>query len=97
VRVPVALTAGRAEKSAVLSLPVTWKSTVWPDSSVGPALIAVAQAVTDCGPSSSSTAWLAPFVNDGASFTGSTVTVTAAGAESTRPSFAVYVNESAPL
>ena len=72
---PAGLTAGWAEKRALLSL-VTMKSTVWPDSSAGPALMAVAQPATVWAPASSCTVWSAPLVKDGASLTGLTVTVT---------------------
>ena len=45
------------------------KVTVWPDSSAGPALIAVAQPATVCAPASSLIVWSAPFVKVGASLT----------------------------
>ena len=51
------------------------KLTVWPDSSDGPGLIAVAQPDTVCAPASSSTVWLAPLVNVGGSLTAVTVIV----------------------
>src|SRR5205085_7971550 len=44
----------------------------WADS-FGPALMAVAQLATVCGPASSRTVWSPPFANDGASLTGLTV------------------------
>ena len=59
-RCRLALTAGPAENSAALVLLVTVKVSVWPDSSAGPALIAVAQPGTVCAPASSSTVWSAP-------------------------------------
>ena len=64
---------GRAAKSAAFVLLVTTKVSVWPDSSAGPALIAVAQPATVCAPLSSSTVWSAPFVKLGASLTAVTV------------------------
>ena len=45
-----------ANRAALLSL-VTTKSTVWPDSLAGPALMPVAQPATVCGPASSLTVW----------------------------------------
>ena len=39
---------------------------VWPDSLAGQADRSVAQSLTDGGPASSSTAWSAPIVNEGA-------------------------------
>ena len=55
VNVPVGDTAGAALKSAAFVLPVTLKVTVCDASSVGPAVTAVAQAATVCGPASSAT------------------------------------------
>ena len=49
-------------------------ATVWL-SSLGPAVMAVAQPATVCAPASSVTVWSAPLVNDGASLTAVTVTV----------------------
>src|SRR5688572_25970977 len=40
---------------------------VWPDSSAGPGLIAVAHGFTVCGPASSATVWFGPAVKLGAS------------------------------
>ena len=54
---------------------VTTKSTVWLDSLAGPALMAVAQPLTDAAPESSSTVWFAPLVKLGASLTELTVIV----------------------
>ena len=66
------------------------KSTVWPDSSAGPALIAVAQPVTRLRarrprPPSGS----APLVNDGASLTAVTVIVKVCVALVSTPPLAV--------
>jgi hypothetical protein len=69
VSVPSAATAGPALNSDGFEFPVTLNETVWPDSSAGPALIAVAQPATLCGPPSSSEVWSAPFVKLGASLT----------------------------
>ncbi len=49
----------------------------------------VAHPATLCAPASSSTVWSAPLVNDGASFTPSTVTVNVWLADSSSPPFAV--------
>src|SRR4029079_2693496 len=50
------------------------KSTTWPDSLAGPALIAVAQPDTLWAPASSRTVWLTPLLKLGASLTGVPVT-----------------------
>src|SRR2546422_962995 len=55
VTVSDALTAGWLEKSALFVLFVTVNVSVWPDSSGGPALMLVAQVLTDCAPASSFT------------------------------------------
>src|SRR4051794_3625423 len=88
VRMPAALTAGWIEKSPLLLLPTT-KSTDWLDSFAGPALMFVAQFGTDCAPASSATTWSPPFVNDGASLTGLTVTLTVAVSKPPFPSLIV--------
>ena len=54
---------------------------VCPASFAGPAEIPVAQPATVCAPASSKTVWFAPFVNDGASFTGVTVIVNVCAAD----------------
>ncbi len=64
---PAGDTAGATLKSAVLVLPVTLNVTVWPASSAGPGLIAVAQPATVWAPESSRTVWFAPAVKLGAS------------------------------
>ncbi len=55
VSAPLALIAGAAAKSDGFELPVTTNVSVCPASSAGPALMAVAQLVTDCAPASSRT------------------------------------------
>src|SRR5437867_2082985 len=65
---------GWAENRALLLL-LSWKVSACPLSSAGPALMAVAQPVTVCAAASSSTAWSAPLVNEGASLTAPTTTV----------------------
>ena len=47
---PADETAGATLKSAGFVLPVTAKASVWPASSAGPALMAVAQRLTVCAP-----------------------------------------------
>src|SRR5439155_1280604 len=89
VSVPLALMAGRTEKSAVFVSLVTLNVRVWADSSDGPALIEVAQPLSDCAGESSSTVWFAPFVNDGTSLTAVTLIVTTWVAEVSTPEFAV--------
>ena len=70
-------------------LSITAKARAWPASFAGPALIAVAQPVTDCGPASSG-AWTSmPLVNDGASLTAVTVTWSAWVALASVPPLAV--------
>jgi hypothetical protein len=49
------------------------KSNVWLPSSAGPAEMLVAQPFTVCAPAFCETLWLAPLVNDGASFAALTV------------------------
>jgi len=66
---------GPALNRVGLVLPVMLKVSVWPASSGGPALMAVAQGLTVCAPASSFTVWLAPAVKLGASLTLLTVTV----------------------
>ena len=68
---------------------------VWADSLAGPADRSVAQSLTDCGPASSSTAWSAPIVNDGASLTAVTVMVNVCSALVSSPPFAVPPSSSA--
>ncbi len=74
VSAPAGLIAGWALNRPLLSL-LTRKSTTWPASFDGPALIAVAQPAILAAPESSATVWLPPLVNDGASFTADTVIV----------------------
>jgi hypothetical protein len=86
--VPSGLTLGELKKR-VLRTTITLKVSVWPASSAGPALIAVAQPVTICAPASSATIWSGPTVKEGGSFTAATVIVTLATLESAVPSFAL--------
>ena len=65
------------------------KVRVWPDSSAGPALIAVAHGTTNCAPASSATVSSAPLVKLGASLTGVSVIVKFCVAEVSKPPFAV--------
>src|SRR5207247_5571176 len=67
VSVPFAATAGPAENSAGLLLPVTLNVSVWP-LSFGPALIDVAQLFTVRAPLFSNTDSSGAFVNDGGAF-----------------------------
>ena len=83
------MTAGAAEKSAALVLFVTVNVSVCADSSEGPALIAVAQPVTVCGPLSSSTVSSAPFVKLGASFTVVTLMTNVCVGDASTPPLAV--------
>ena len=55
---------------------LTLKLTVWLLSSAGPLDRLVAQPTTVWAPASSSTTWLAPLVNEGASFTAVTTAST---------------------
>src|SRR4029078_1954464 len=64
VSVPVAETAGCAEKSAGLSTE-TWKSTVWPASPGAPGLIDVAHPAIDRAGASSKTVWSGPLTKLG--------------------------------
>src|ERR1700694_1198850 len=66
VKAPAELMAGAEEKRPAFVLFVTWKVSVWPDSSGGPAEMPVAQGETNRKPESSLTIWSGPFVNDGA-------------------------------
>src|SRR5262245_22944049 len=52
----------------------------------------VAQLGTVCAPEPCATDWFGPAVNDGTSLTAFTVMETVTVFESTRPSFALYVN-----
>ena len=70
-------------------LPVTLKVSVWPDSSAGPALMAVAHGLTVCAPASSNTVWSAPLVKLGASFTGVAVMMKFCTAEVSTPPLVV--------
>ena len=79
VNVPVGPMAGGTAKR-VLSLLVTEKLRVWADSSAGPALIALAQLVTVWAGPLKGAVRSGPFVKTGGSFTGSTETLTVAGA-----------------
>ncbi len=88
VSVPLAATAGPAAKRAAFVLPVTENDTVCA-LSPGPALMPVAQPATDAAPESSSTAWSAPFVNDGASLTAVTAIVNVCSPEVSAPPLAV--------
>ena len=87
VSVPSGATAGCAENSPLLSFE-TVNVTVWPDSSGGPALIAVAH-VELCGPESSFTVTLPPPVKLGGSFTLVTVIVNVCGGLLSSPPLAV--------
>ena len=62
-----------------LLLLVATNSTACNDSFEGPLLILVAHPFTVIGPLSSFTVWFAPFVKEGASLTGLTVTTILAG------------------
>ena len=73
------------------------KSTAWPASLAGPALIAVAQPLDAWAPASSLTVWLAPLVKLGTSLTGLTVIVIDAVSLLRLPSLARYVKLSEPL
>src|SRR4051812_43043280 len=64
--------AGPLANRAGLVLAVTAKDRAWPPSSGGPAEMAVAQPLTDCGPAFVTMDWSAPLVKDGASLTGLT-------------------------
>jgi hypothetical protein len=75
VSVPLVAIAGATLNNVGLLFSVTANVNVWPLSSAGPFDIAVAQLDTVCAPESSNTVWSAPFVNDGASFTGVIFTV----------------------
>src|SRR3954466_11817469 len=77
--------AGAAANSPELRLGVTWKVSVWLDSSPGPAVMFVAQWLTVCVPALLLTVWSAPLVNDGASFTGVTKMVKVCEAEVSTP------------
>jgi hypothetical protein len=89
VSVPVESTAGPALKSAAFVLFVTSNVSVWPASSAGPALIAVAQVATVWVPESSATDSFAPAVKLGASFTPVTVIEKVCAAETSTPPSAV--------
>ena len=96
VSVPSASMAGWTRNRSSLSL-LTRKSRAWPLSSAGPALMPVAQAATLAAPESSATVWSPPAVKVGVSLTAVTVIETVTVLLSVMPSFAWYVNESAPL
>ena len=87
VNVPLAATLGCTEKSAALVLLVTMNVSVWPDSSAGPALIAVAQSGTLCAAASSLTVWSAPLTKLGASFTAVTLMTKVCSALVSTPPF----------
>jgi hypothetical protein len=76
VSVPSAPIAGWVANSAVLSF-VTRKFSAWLDSLDGPGKIFVVQLAIVCGPASSATDTLEPFVNDGGSLTAEMVTAIA--------------------
>ncbi len=80
-------TAGPAENSPGLVLPVTLKVRVWVPPS--PSLMAVAQGFTVCAPASSFTVWSGPLVKLGASLTGVTVMVKLCAVEVSTPPLAV--------
>ena len=97
VSVPFEATAGATLKSAAFVLPVTLNVSVWPASSAGPALSAVAHPASLYRPLSSSTVTSAPFVKLGASLRGVTLSVTVPSSlESRRPSLTRYVKLSGP-
>ena len=72
--VPLAVIAGCTANKDGLSGD-TRNDRLWPDSSLGPADMAVAQPATETSPTEESTFWSAPLRNEGASFTGVTVMV----------------------
>ena len=94
---PVGDTAGPALNNAGLVLPVTRNVSVCVDSSAGPAIIAVAQFVTDRAPLSSSDVGFGPPVKLGASLTASRVIVVNTAALGVMPSVAIKMTRRSPV
>ena len=88
MRPPDASIAGKVENNPSLSVD-TLNVSACPASSAGPAEIAVAQPVTDCGPASSSTVCSSPAAKLGTSFTAVTLIANVCAGDVSTPPLSV--------